>query len=58
MIDFCPVCKRDTVHIVIEDDIFDHAIQCVECHTVWEAEMNIQVVEIQRIEIKKKETKH
>lgn len=37
MLDFCPVCNCDTLHISIEDEVFEHVIQCMECKTVWEA---------------------
>jgi uncharacterized Zn finger protein len=37
MLDYCPVCECDTLHKSVEDDVFEYAIQCMECHTVWEA---------------------
>ena len=39
--DYCPACERDTTHRVAsdEDDIlFDYAVECMNCHIVWEVE--------------------
>jgi len=36
--DYCPVCKCDTLHMITDDEYFDFAVKCMECSTVWEAE--------------------
>jgi len=55
MIDYCPVCNRDTVHVIVLNDVFEHALECIECKTVWEAELSIEVIEIQVAGLRKKE---
>jgi len=36
--EYCPHCDRVTLHKSLPDDVFDYAIKCMECETVWEAE--------------------
>lgn len=34
MLDFCPYCDEDTLHVLVHDG---NAIECTKCHTIWEA---------------------
>lgn len=37
---YCCVCERETSHREIDDDVFfEFALECLVCHTVWEAEV-------------------
>lgn len=39
--EYCTICERETLHRIVDDDIyFEDAIECMVCHTVWEAENN------------------
>ena len=33
---YCPKCESCTVHVYVEDDIFDFAFECMSCNTIWE----------------------
>lgn len=46
--EYCPKCERLTTHEYLgdTDDIFDYAIQCKNCETVWEAEGENEIIVI------------
>lgn len=36
---YCCVCEKETAHREVDDDVFfENALECLVCHTVWEAE--------------------
>lgn len=36
--EYCCVCERETSHRRVDDDVFfEDALECMICHTVWEA---------------------
>jgi hypothetical protein len=38
--EYCCICERVTTHRPIDDDIFfERGLECLTCHTVWEAEI-------------------
>jgi len=38
-VEYCCVCERETPHRKVDDDIFfENGLECLVCHTVWEAE--------------------
>lgn len=41
---YCCVCERETSHREVEDPIFDIGLECMVCHTVWEAEVELEEV--------------
>lgn len=36
--EYCPHCERETSHIIVDDDIFEFAVECLICNTVWESD--------------------
>lgn len=36
---FCAVCDEETEHRKTTDTVFEHALECLKCGTVWEAEV-------------------
>jgi hypothetical protein len=49
--DYCCVCHSKTLHrLVLDDEIFDVGLECMVCHTVWEASFEaVEVVEIEEV---------
>lgn len=36
--EYCPNCERMTTHdTTVVDELFDYAIECLNCHVVYEA---------------------
>lgn len=39
VIEYCAVCERETSHRKVDDDVyFEKGLECLTCHTVWEAD--------------------
>lgn len=39
---YCAVCERETTHRKVDDDIyFEAGLECLACHTIWEADTDI-----------------
>lgn len=38
VIEYCPKCDRNTPHEPVDDAVFEYAIRCSICNTVWESD--------------------
>lgn len=40
--EYCPKCERITTHEPVTDAVFDWAIMCLVCRTIWESDKPIE----------------
>ena len=42
LVDYCPKCDLITEHRETTDEILGHALECLVCHIIWEADVTEQ----------------
>lgn len=44
MTEYCCVCEKETEHKEVIDEVFIFGLECLVCHTVWEAEVESEEI--------------